>query len=65
VATSKQIKKITAHDLAFGIGRKATFEELKNLIKETQDDTFISIVKFEKKVFKQSVKNNALTNSSK
>ena len=32
VITSKPIKKLTAHDLAFGIGRKATREELKELL---------------------------------
>ena len=27
-----KIKKLTTHDLAFGIGRKATSEELKELL---------------------------------
>ena len=29
---NKPAKKLTAHDLAFGIGRKATDEELKELL---------------------------------
>ncbi len=28
----QKMKKLTAHDLAFGIGRKATREELKELL---------------------------------
>jgi len=28
----KKSKRLTAHDLAFGIGRKATSEELKELL---------------------------------
>ena len=45
MATSKQIKKITAHDLAFGIGIKATFEELKNLIKNESKNKGLSYIK--------------------
>jgi hypothetical protein len=34
------VRKLTAHDLAFGIGRKFTDEEIALLIKEHENDTF-------------------------
>lgn len=34
------IRKLTAHDLAFGIGRKFTNEEIALLIKEHENDEF-------------------------
>jgi len=46
MATSKKsdkepVRKLTAHDLAFGIGRKFTNEEIALLIKEHENDTFV------------------------
>ena len=46
MATSKKIekepvRKLTAHDLAFGIGRKFTNEEIALLIKDHENDTFV------------------------
>jgi hypothetical protein len=46
MATSKKsdkepVRKLTAHDLAFGIGRKFTNEEIALFIKEHENDTFI------------------------
>ena len=46
MATSKKqdkepVRKLTAHDLAFGIGRKFTDEEIQLLIDEQKDDVFI------------------------
>lgn len=46
MATSKKqdkepVRKLTAHDLAFGIGRKFTDEEIQLLIDEHKDDVFI------------------------
>jgi hypothetical protein len=35
------MRKITAHDLAFGIGRKITDEEWELLYEETKDDIYI------------------------
>ncbi len=32
LVSKKPVKKLTAHDLAFGIGRKATAAELKELL---------------------------------
>lgn len=54
MASIKEIKQLTARDLAFGIGRKATSEELKLLIENTKNDSFISLEKFEKKVIKKT-----------
>lgn len=34
------IRKLTAHDLAFGIGRKFTNEEISLLIKDHENDEF-------------------------
>lgn len=47
MATSKKqdkepVRKLTAHDLAFGIGRKFTDEEIQLLIDEHKDDEFYS-----------------------
>jgi len=46
MATSKKtdkepVRKLTAHDLAFGIGRKFTNEEIALLIKEHENDPFV------------------------
>ena len=46
MATSKKqdkepVRKLTAHALAFGIGRKFTDEEIQLLIDEHKDDVFI------------------------
>ena len=41
IAKEKQeVRKLTPHDLAFGIGRKVTNEEWAKLIEDTKDDTF-------------------------
>lgn len=40
VKTKQEVRKLTPHDLAFGIGRKVTDEEWKQLIEDTKDDTF-------------------------
>ena len=65
MASVKGITKLTAHDLAFGIGRKATSEEIKQLIVSTKNDNFVSLEKFEKKIFKKSKHSNVLANKIK
>ncbi|MCB0507264.1 MAG: hypothetical protein KDD21_03075 [Bacteroidetes bacterium] len=39
----QNIRKLTPHDLAFGIGRKATDEELQLLLEETKDEEYYSV----------------------
>jgi hypothetical protein len=39
----QEVRKLTPHDLAFGIGRKATDEELELLMEETKDEPFYTI----------------------
>lgn len=57
-------KKLSARDLAFGIGRKATSKELTDLINNTTQDSFISLDAFEKKIIKTNTKHE-LTNKIK
>lgn len=40
VKEKQEVRKLTPHDLAFGIGRKVTNEEWAQLIEDTKDDTF-------------------------
>ena len=41
IAKQKQeVRKLTPHDLAFGIGRKATDEELDLMLEEMENETF-------------------------
>ncbi|MCB9034827.1 MAG: hypothetical protein H6553_13395 [Chitinophagales bacterium] len=40
---NQELKKLTPHDLAFGIGRVATEEELELLMEETKEEVFYSI----------------------
>jgi hypothetical protein len=37
---ASDVRKLTPHDLAFGIGRKATSEELDLLIEDLDNETF-------------------------
>lgn len=50
-------KKLNARDLAFGIGRKASSQELQELIENTKHDDFISLNAFEKKIVNKKSKN--------
>lgn len=65
MASVKEIKQLTARDLAFGIGRKATSEEVKQLIESTKNDNFVSLEKFEKKLFKKTKNSIVLANKVK
>lgn len=61
MATSKKsdkepIRKLTAHDLAFGIGRKFTNEEIQLLIDEHKNDKFISEEELSKSIDKEIAK---------
>ncbi|HNE49832.1 MAG TPA: hypothetical protein PKM51_02795 [Chitinophagales bacterium] len=61
MATSKKTTKeplrlLTAHDLAFGIGRKFTDEEITLLIKEHENDTFVSEEEVSKSIEKEIAK---------
>jgi hypothetical protein len=40
VKEKQKVRKLTPHDLAFGISRKVTDEEWEQLIEDTKDDTF-------------------------
>ena len=37
----EQFRKLTPHDLAFGIGRKATDEELREMLERTRNEKII------------------------
>lgn len=39
----EEVRKLTSHDLAFGIGRKATDEELQLLFEETKDEKYYNV----------------------
>ncbi|MFN8283100.1 MAG: hypothetical protein U0U67_07775 [Chitinophagales bacterium] len=56
ITAKEPVRKLTAHDLAFGIGRKFTNEEIALLIKEHENDAFISEEMLSKKVDKEIAK---------
>ncbi|QQR97735.1 MAG: hypothetical protein IPK18_12995 [Sphingobacteriales bacterium] len=39
----QEVRKLTPHDLAFGIGRKATEEELELLMEDMENEEFYSV----------------------
>ena len=39
----EKFRKLTSHDLAFGIGRKATDEELRDLLDRTKSEPTIPL----------------------
>jgi hypothetical protein len=54
-------KKLTPHDLAFGIGRKATDEELQELLnspkkKEDRKDAMVALEEIKKRLSTKDVK---------
>lgn len=49
----ESVRKLTAHDLAFGIGRKFKNEEIALLIKEHENDTFVDGDTVVKNIIKQ------------
>jgi hypothetical protein len=55
--TKEPVRKLTAHDLAFGIGRKFTNEEISLLIKEHENDTFVDGDSAVKNIIKKLKKN--------
>jgi len=53
IAKQKQeVRKLTPHDLAFGIGRKATDEELDLMLEEMENETFADAEDVMKKISK-------------
>ena len=50
------VRKITSHDLAFGIGRKITDEEWELLYEETKDDSYINEETVSKNIDKEIAK---------
>ncbi len=55
-STAEPVRKLTAHDLAFGIGRKFTNEEISLLIKEHENDTFADEESVSKMIDKEIAK---------
>ena len=55
-----KLKKLTPHDLAFGIGRKATDEELQELLsrpkKGERKDAMVALEEIKKKLSEKDVK---------
>lgn len=47
------VRKLTPHDLAFGIGRKFTDEELELLLEETKDETYSDAETVSKRIDKE------------
>lgn len=39
----QEVRKLTPHDLAFGIGRKATDDELELLFEDMENEEFYSV----------------------
>ncbi len=55
-STKESIRKLTAHDLAFGIGRKFTDEEISLLIKEHENDEFFTEEEVKESIDKEIAK---------
>ena len=56
--TKEPVRKLTAHDLAFGIGRKITDEEWELLYEETKDDIYTDSDIVMKRISKELAKVN-------
>lgn len=54
------VRKLTAHDLAFGIGRKFTNEELELLLEETKDESYSDADIVMKRISKELAKVNKI-----
>ena len=58
IKTKQEARKLTPHDLAFGIGRKATDEELELLMEDMENETFTDSVTVMKRISKKLQKKN-------
>jgi len=54
----QEVRKLTPHDLAFGIGRPATIEELDLLMEDMENETFTEATTVMKRISKNLQKKN-------
>ena len=54
----QEVRKLTPHDLAFGIGRPATIAELDLLMEDMENETFTEATTVMKRISKNLQKKN-------